>query len=273
MATRRRNRVAVCDAECTQPCTEATHTAPVALAATPAASAFSGWVGVAIGASIVALMGVVGVVTYLFMRRKDSSESPALGNGGMQLALPAPSGTQPAVYVINNNGSEPRRRRRRNVVQTDFGVPEPIVVDMPPVVEAATVAAVQRVENAVTDMAANFAKPPGQPIMQTIRLPSLTDSKSQAVRIVSALAMPFEAVLRVVGPAGTWAAFAVDPSALNAVTPDPSVSPPTGDTLIVSSGQSHLLRLNPRQAVFGKGSAVGVIVSVNAGEAGGRIYQ
>jgi hypothetical protein len=238
------------------------------------------WVGVAVGASVIALMGIVGIVTYLLTRRKDGN---VLSGIAPQLALPATgqsagssSGGAPNIYVINT-GSGSGKRRRRSVVATNDATGFHELTDAGISIEApiqnqqpTTAESVQRIDAGITDIASRFTKPPEQPIMNTIRLPSFTDPKSQAVRLMQALSTPFDGVLRVVGPAGSYAAFSVDPNDLNVLLPAGAV--PTGSTLIVASGHMHPLRLNPRQAVFAKGSAVGVYVSVNAGEAGGRVY-
>lgn len=216
------------------------------------------WTGVAIGVGAMTLLGLVGFVAYLMTRKNQdhlSGPPPALPPP-MLPPLPAPA---PTVFVIHSDSS----RRRGD----EAGLVE---VMSTPTMAAVPIAA--NIEATVTNIESKFTRPAGQPYMGTMRVPSLTNPKSQAIRLLQAGDMPFEAILRVVGPAGSYAAFSVDANDLNLGSPLPSVSPPTGSTLIVQSGQHHPLRLGPRQAVFAKGSVDGVIVSVNAGEAGGRVY-
>jgi hypothetical protein len=205
----------------------------------PAKQDSSPWVGVAVGLGVFAVVTIAGVVVYLMLSRKRDHHN-ALGDGMQMLPAPPPQiimpqQAAPQIYMVNPQNPQ-----------------------VPSSLEAAIRALTQ----------AQSGRLPREPVMMTLRLPPMGDPNYEQVRICSATDVPYEVELRVVGPAGTYAIFTTVPGYL-----DRDFSNiPTGDSLIVQSGASHRLRLNPKQAVFGKGSAPNVIVSATAAEAVERVY-
>jgi hypothetical protein len=219
----------------------------------------SHWVGLAVGLGVAAAIGVIGLLIYVL--RKNTTQQQ-LGDSYMPLQLPPPAPPAPQVYLIStSNGA---------TITSATPAAPPASSDASG--DNETRGAVQRMEMTLNGLASQLSRPAQQPIAQTLALPSLSD-RSPAVRIVQATKTAYDAVLRVVGPAGAFAAFSTDPVELS--RPDmPAV--PTGNTIIVQSGHWHPIRLLPRQAVYGKGQAPNsgetVFVSVTANEAGARVY-
>jgi hypothetical protein len=209
----------------------------------------SPWVAIAIGLGVFAAITAAGVVVYLLLSRRRNYALGDSSSPQQPIIITAPS-QQPQVYLVNNGHAEA------------IGPADPN--------SDRTTSVLDRLERAIS----NFGSPgrlPREPYMQTVRLPSVLDPNAQQIRCVSATDVPYEAVLRVVGPGGTYAIFTTVPGALD--RPDiANVAVPTGDALIVPSGQFHTIRLSPKQAVFGKGSAANVLVSVTASEAVERVY-
>jgi hypothetical protein len=108
--------------------------------------------------------------------------------------------------------------------------------------------------------------------MQTYALPPL-GNLTGAARLATASDAPYNVTVRVVGPAGAFAAFSSDATELNRG----GVNVPTGQTVIVQSGQEHKIRLMPGQAVFGVGHAINpgetVYVSVSGYAVGTQLYH
>jgi hypothetical protein len=211
----------------------------------------SPWKAIAIGLGVFAAITAAGVIVYLLLSRRRSY---GLSDGSIQspqqpIIITTPS-QQPQVYLVNNGHAEAIGPADTNSDRTTS------VLD--------------RLERAISNFGST-GRLPREPYMQTVRLPSILDPNAQQIRCVSATDVPYEAVLRVVGGAGTYAIFTTVPGALD--RPDiANVAVPTGDALIVPSGQFHTIRLSPKQAVFGKGSAANVLVSVTASEAVERVY-
>lgn len=99
--------------------------------------------------------------------------------------------------------------------------------------------------------------------LRTVSLPSLTDLNSEAVPVAKApkhTAMDVE--LRVLGPAGSFAAFSYDASELN--MPDLGTRP-SGYTIVIPTGtvgSPAVLMLQRGQTLYGKASSLHVVVSV-----------
>jgi len=225
--------------------------APMVWMQAPPMPVVSSWTPLAVGLGVIALVGLASVVVYLLVRRKDGTIAPVQLQGA---TLPSYMPTPP-IYLINAGGGG--------------GNTSAQVTSLAPVQATSTDTdmhdAILRMESAIN----NWSRPPAPSLMQTLTLPVLSDRRATAVRLGQATTTMFDAVLRVVGPAGSFAAFSTDPTEVN--RPDmPAI--PTGNVVIVPSGQFHSIRLRPREAVYGKGSVAGVLVSVTCGEAGGRIY-
>ena len=148
----------------------------------------SPWVPLAIGLSVVAVVGVLGVVMYLLVRRKDN-ETTVLGAVDPRY-LPAPAPQAPQVFVINAGG-----------VQT----PAPVAAAEPA---------------ALAESPLPPFYPSATPFHQ--RLSSI-DSNAPAERLVTAGAHPLEVVVHVAEPRGATAVLAFTPNALH--TPHAIVLP------------------------------------------------
>jgi hypothetical protein len=119
----------------------------------------------------------------------------------------------------------------------------------------------------------NPIAPSSSSYMQTIALPNISDLSTEAARLASATSTPYDVIVRVVGPAGSYAAFSLDQTELQRG----GTAIPTGNTVIVQSGEAHKIRLLPHQAVFAKGQAPNpgetVYASATANEVGTRLYS
>jgi hypothetical protein len=118
--------------------------------------------------------------------------------------------------------------------------------------------------------------------MRSYTLPSLTNPRSEAIRIATAGRQPYEVIVRCVEPPGGHAVISFDANELNMVGHLPSVSTlstnfsafPIGDVLVIPAGQFQPVRLRPNQVLYAKGTVApggsqgvkGVIVSVTAAD-------
>ncbi len=102
----------------------------------------------------------------------------------------------------------------------------------------------------------NYANP-------TIRSYVLPAPGADSIRLVSSSDRPYTVMLRVVDPAGSFGMFSFDPSTLNSTTPIP-----TGENIIIPSGQWQTVPLAPHSALYGRGSVTGVTVSVTGSPVG-----
>lgn len=97
----------------------------------------------------------------------------------------------------------------------------------------------------------------------TIRSYTLPAPGQDAVRIVSSAERPYMVMLRVVDPPGSFGMFSYDATTLNNATPIP-----TGENIIIPVGQWQTVPLPPFSAIYGRGSAANVVVSVTGNPVG-----
>ena len=190
--------------------------------------------GLAIGLGAVAILGFGVVICYLLFRRRD-------GEG--QATAPVLTGAPQIIHreiireVLPERVPLERARRRSPSYHAD---PDDEDYEEP---------AARRVSNEAR--------------ARSFYLPTLADSRSEAVRIATATDRPCRATVRVVAPSGGFIAVAYSPSELNVPGLD---AIPVGDTLIMPVGDVQEMRLSPRQALYAKGSVPGVVVSVLTAE-------
>lgn len=213
------------------------------------------WAALATGLAVLAVIGVAGVVVYLMLRKK-SDNSLQLGAYDPQL-LPAASAPQPQVFVINAGTGQ--------AVPTSGLTP---TVSSP----GQTGTAIDRIEALLAARSARATRTPA--VMKTMRLPWLGDKRAQAqaVRVATSLQNPYEVTVRVVAPPGALAALSFSQTELE---DQPLIAPglstvPTGDVVIIPAGGFQKIRMNPRQALFGRGNMSpdhptgAVLISVSA---------
>ena len=208
--------------------------------------------GLALSLGLIAAFAAAGFIIYLVMRNRRHRQ---FGDGGDFYPFPQQNqqpiivntpAQQPQLYLINGSTGQ---------TTTIGGNTNDQMLDV-----------LKRIEG-------SLGKPPRlprEPFVQTVRLPDVHDPNAQQIRVCQATDVPYRATLRVVGPAGTYAIFTTVPGMLD--RPDIANVVPASDALIVPSGQWHELQLNPRQAVFAKGSAPNVLVSATASEAMEYVY-
>lgn len=194
-------------------------------------------IGLAVGLSIVAVLGVGLVLVYALFRRRENRE-------------PQPVSGVP--QVININGGA-----------LGSGV--------------STESMVQAISQALSSQRQDL-----RTFMRSYTLPSLTNPRSEAIRVATAGKQPYEVVIRCVEPPGGHAVLSFDPNELNMVGHLPSVSTasanfsafPIGDVLVIPAGQFQPVRLRPGQVLYAKGTVApngssgvkGVIISVTAAD-------
>lgn len=99
------------------------------------------------------------------------------------------------------------------------------------------------------------------PVTKSIELPA---PGVDAVRLVSSTDRAYTAQIRAVDPAGGFAIIAFDANELNIAG---AVPIPQGNNLIIPVGQWQTIPMGPHQSLYGRGSVVGVTVSVSGHEA------
>lgn len=126
-----------------------------------------------------------------------------------------------------------------NIYNISSGPPATSVAAMPPV--AVPVMQVEPLTEAVAQT---------EPSSHDTALRTVTLTTTRPSRIATAASSnPWNVTLRVLGPAGTWAVFATDPARLKSATVM------SDDVTVLPSGQETTIRLNPRQVIYGVGSA------------------
>jgi hypothetical protein len=203
----------------------------------------SSWMPLAVGLSIVALIGVMGVVVYLLVRRKEDGNTAVLGAVDPRYLPQAPP---PQVYLIHTGNAQPQ------VVRA-----EPVAPSRDRDKDSALLATLERIEAGIGALVSHERVPYSQSTLRTYRLPWLADGSTPAVRIGTAGNASMEAVVRVVSPPGALAAFSFSPNELN--IPQTVVAPglstvPAGDTLVIPAGQQQRIHMNPKQALYAKGN-------------------
>jgi len=207
--------------------------------------------GLAIGLSVVAVVGLGVLLCYVLFRRKDGE----LGAAPMPVPMPYP-----------------------------FPIPGQLPAPQQTVAPAQQAAAAAAALSPAAQILQHFKSSSKQinTYMKSFTLPFIGDVRSEPVRIATAGPKdPYEVVVRVVEPPGGQAVLSFEPNELN---PGPlgSVSTltadfsqfPVGDVLIIPSGQFQVLRLRPKQGLFAKGTVApngsqgvnGVIVSVTGSD-------
>jgi hypothetical protein len=203
--------------------------------------------GLAIGLSVVAVVGFGVLLCYVLFRRRDGElgvPSP------MPMPYPYPVPQLPATY---SQALTPAPRQ-----------------------DVAESSAAQQILQ-------HFKKASKQvnTYMKSFTLPFIGDIRSEPVRIATAGSEPYEVVVRVVEPPGGQAVLSFEPNELNpgrlgvvsTLTANFSQFP-VGDVLIIPSGQFQIIRLRPKQALFAKGTVSangsdgvsGVVVSVTGSD-------
>jgi hypothetical protein len=204
----------------------------------------SPWMPLAIGLGIIAVVGVMGVVVYLLVRRKDDGATTVLGAVDPRM-LPPPPAQQPQVYLINTGGGEARAVRAEPVAGTQSYS------------DGATLAALGRIESGIGALVGHNRQPFGTATMRTYRLPWLGDVTTPSVRVATSGNVSQEVTVRVVAPPGALAAFSFSPNELNlgqAVVAPGLSTVPAGDTLVVPSGQQQTIHMNAKQVLYAKGN-------------------
>jgi hypothetical protein len=197
----------------------------------------SPWIPVAIGLGVIALVGIAGVIVYLLVRRGDNS------SGGGQLGDARYLPSSPQVYLIHTGNGQPQVVRAEPVAASPSNDNH----------------ALDRVESKLGALLDHFTQPQRHTpsSMRTYRLPWLADQDAGAIRIATAGAEPYEVTVRVVSPPGALAALSFSTNELD--LPQQVIAPnmsavPAGDTLVIPAGQKHVVRMNPRQALYAKGN-------------------
>lgn len=189
------------------------------------------WTGLAVGLGVTAVLGVAGVLVYLLVRKKDGQ---IVGVQAIQ-GLGRPS--QPMLMGGGISGA---------------GLSEEAVADV--------IASMQPAEKA----------PPAQPsiwnssTMKSYTLPSLNDKTRGAIRVAQATDLPYDVMIRTIGPPGQYAALSLNVGELNSAS-----GVPVGDLILLPTSQFQTLKLKPKEVLYAKGSQSNVIISVTANAATG----
>lgn len=181
------------------------------------------WAGLATGLAIAAGVGVLGIIVYLLIRDRSGQQPTLLGQPPTPQMIPYP------VYMPATGGA-----------------PVPMQSVQPQAVPGATAVATQS------------AYRPNS-VMNTRRLPSLAAPGSQAVRVAGNDDSPTEAMLRAMGPPGSFATLSFSPAELN--TPGLGATIPNGFAYTIPAGESQSVRLNRGQVLYGKGNTDGVQIA------------
>lgn len=182
------------------------------------------WSGLAVGLGVVAVIGLAGVVIYLLVRKKDGK---VLGQLGEMAGFPP-------ITIVNQIPGLPGEVRKEKIERVDRDAP---YFNLPERVAQADVV------NHDTSM-------------RTVRL-----TPTAALRVATAPSNnPWRVNIRVLGPPGSWAAFATDYTRLH--PGDPSAD----DVMVVPSGGTTVVQLNPRQILYGMSNVDGVVTSVVVNE-------
>jgi hypothetical protein len=187
----------------------------------------SPWMPLAIGLGVIAVVGVMGVVVYLLVRRKDDGTQTVLGSVDpryLPQPAPMPAPAAPQVFVINTGNAQ------APVAPIAQATPEPVA----PV-------------TALAEASLPPFHPSATPFYQ--RLSSM-DSNTAAERLVTAGAHALEVVVHVVEPRGASAVLAFTPNALH-----------TPSAIVLPSGQERRIRVDRHQTLYAKGHS-----SVAAGQ-------
>lgn len=199
-------------------------------------------VGLAVGLSVVAVLGVGLVLVYVLFRRRDTGDSQP---------SPQPIAGPPQVIHIDGTGQ-------------------------------AVMPSTETLVKAISKALSARTHPDMRTFMRSYTLPSLTDFQSEAIRIATAGRHPYEVIVRAVEPPGGHAVVSFDANELNMVGHLPSVSTlstnfsafPIGDVMVIPTGQFQPIRLRPGQVLYAKGTVApnastgvkGVIISVAAAD-------
>jgi hypothetical protein len=208
--------------------------------------------GLAIGLSVVAVLGLGVLLCYVLFRRRDG-----------ELGAPTAPVPVPYPYPVPQLGHHPVP-----VPHDPAHAPAPHT--HPEIDPAAQI--LQHFKRAKEDVGT---------YMKSFTLPFIGNPRSEPIRVATAGREPYEVVVRVVEPPGGHAVLSFEPNELN---PGPigSVSTlstnfsqfPVGDVLVIPSGQFQIVRLRPGQALYAKGTVDvdgsqgvhGVIVSVTGAD-------
>jgi hypothetical protein len=186
--------------------------------------------GLAIGLSVVAVVGLGVMLCYVLFRKRDQEQL-----SGPVVPQPVP---MPYPYYVPQLAAPP--------APTAPSVTSPAeqVLD-----------AIKNKHRAKQDM---------RTLMRSYALPNINTPRTQPVRIAEAGALPYDVGIRVVSPAGAQAIIALDPNELN------GVGIPIGNVMLMAAGQRQVIRIGPRQALYAKGTTAPptpTILSVNGANA------
>lgn len=180
----------------------------------------------AMGLAAVATVGLSFVILYLMFRKEGSSP-----------ALAAPSYVPVPMYLPPSSATNTVQAPDLSDITASPSVDDiPTVAPPPP----------------------PMSKTIGSTIVSTHVLPQLGTTQP-AVRIATAYDIPTEAVLRCVGPPGSYVAFSFDPTELSLTNP----VVPSGNTGIVPAGQFETIRMKPKSVLYAKGDLANTIISVS----------
>jgi hypothetical protein len=202
------------------------------------------WIGVFVG--VAAVFGLGGLVLALLARR----------------STPAPAPTPvPVAPVVNNYIVTPSPTAEPYQLPVAPATPLPVSVSsvVPANPQGLAGAAILATLPVTPTRRVPLMKRP--PVVKTVLLPPLTAASS--VMIFATGELPAMVVVRTINPPGGYAAIAFDPNQLASLTPVLT----SGDVLIIPAGQdSPVIRVGPRQALYGKGNLAGVAITLSAAD-------
>jgi hypothetical protein len=199
------------------------------------------WIGLAVGLGVAGVIGLIGLL-YFLIRRRDGDSTPSV------YMLNAPSAPMPG----NAFAPIPQPQFRFDMGRDQ----QPITSMLPPP------AFLNESDESMMSQ---------QPIMHTYALANLAQPGTPT-RLAQASNTSYDVTLSVVGPEGSYAAFAMEPGELM----NPDVPIPTGNTFILPTCKERTIRLLPHQTIYAKGVAptLGetVYATATAHEVGTRVY-
>lgn len=181
--------------------------------------------GLAIGLSVVAVVGLGVMLCYVLFRKRDQ---PQL-NGSMPQMFPQPV-PMPYPYPVPQLGAP--------------GLPSSSTDDP----ARAILEQVKQRRSIEQDM---------RTLMRSYLLPNINTPGTLPIRIARAGDVPYDVSIRVVSPANAQAIIATDPNELNVI------GIPIGNTLILATGERQVVRISPRQSLYAKGTLNSTVISVN----------
>lgn len=194
------------------------------------------WTGIAIGLGVTALIGLLGTVLYMVWKKHFEAQGGVVQDerviaGTGLSAAPSP------VTIINQMGKRKKRKKdkdkRKDTDKLESG--------------------------GLSEVAAQASQVNHDTFMRTIRL-----ATNSALRTMTAVGNnPWRVTVRVLGPPGSYAAFATDASRLRGGAANAMMGE---DVMIVPAGSEQEVRLTPRQVLYAIANTSGIAVSVVGSE-------